>query len=279
MTYLTRYKEVQGKRRAMEAAVAEAEANRGGESDDEGALLPSTTTLTTARATPLGVSGLSAYTSTSTITGRGGSSSSDSSSNSSIAASTVGGRAGRGGSGGRRAETKRAKAERRGRRRGLRAGGAHEEEGLATLLVSLRPSDDALSSAGQLSELLVMLGHEQDAAALQVAMAELASSSSAAGDFVAASPPKVVESERQGRDKEKKEERLRAAVEVGRASPDGDDVERDFGFGQRRGRFWGVLWVGPRFEQERSGGRRRGRTKTTAEACSLDDDEKEKNKN
>ena len=203
VTYLGRYREVQGKRRAMEAAFAEAEANRGGESDDDGAAAAEHD-FDDGASDASGVSGLSAYTSTSTITGRGGSSPSDSSSNSSISASTVGGRAGRGGSGGRRAETKRAKAERRGRRRGLRAGGAHEEEGLAALLVYLRPSDDALSSAGQLSELLVMLGHEQDAAALQVAMAELASSSSAAGEFVAASPPKVVESETKDKEKKKK---------------------------------------------------------------------------
>jgi len=201
VTYLARYKEVQSKRRAMEAAVAEAEANRRDSDADED--FERQNDFDDAASDASGVSGLSAYTSTSTVTQRNGSSSSSDSS-SSIAASTVGGRAGRW-SGGRRAETKRSKAERRGRRRALRAGGEHEEEGLATLLLSLKPSDDALSSAGQLAELLVMLGHEQDAAALQVALAELVSSSSAATDFVSSNPPKVVESEAEQRKREKEE--------------------------------------------------------------------------
>ena len=205
VTYLERYREVQSKRRAMEAALAEAEANNRGESGNDGEQQQND--FDDGASDASGVSGLSAYTSTSTVTQRNGSSSDSSSSSSSIAASTVGGRAGRGGAGGRRAETKHAKAERRGRRRGLRAGGAHEEEGLATLLVSLKPSDDALSSAGQLAELLVMLGHEQDAAALQVALTELASASLVASEFVAANPPKIVESDaeqrRNKRDKKK----------------------------------------------------------------------------
>ena len=210
MTYLERYREVQGKRREMEAALAEAEANRGGESDDD----HDDADFDDGASDASGVSGLSAYTSTSTVTHRnGGSSSSDSSSSSSlIAASTVGGRAGRRGSEGRRAETRRSKAEKRGRRRGLRAGGVHEEEGLAALLVALRPSDDALSSAGQLSELLVMLGHERDAAALQAALAELAASSSAAGEFVVANPPKIVESEAEQRRNAKKDKEKRGVA-------------------------------------------------------------------
>ena len=82
----------------------------------------------------------------------------------------------------------------------------------AALLVALRPSDDALSSAGQLSELLVMLGHERDAAALQAALAELAASSSAAGEFVVANPPKIVESEAEQRRNAKKDKEKRGVA-------------------------------------------------------------------
>ena len=59
-----------------------------------------------------------------------------------------------------------------------------------------------------------MLGHEQDAAALQVALAELTSSSSAASEFVAANPPKIVESEasEQKKNKEDKEKKTKSVA-------------------------------------------------------------------
>ena len=112
-----------------------------------------------------GVSGFSAYTDR---TLGAGTVATDASSKTSLSASTVGGR---------RAK-KPTRAERRGKKAGagLRAGGPTEERDLAIHLASGGVASEllavgALEHVGELSELLVVLGHADDAAKLQGAVA------------------------------------------------------------------------------------------------------------
>ena len=110
-----------------------------------------------------GVSGFSAYTDRTL-----GAATATTATGTSLSASTVGGRKAK----------KPTRAERRGKRAGagLRAGGPTEERDLANHLASGGVAGDllavgALERVGELSELLVVLGHADDAAKLQSAVA------------------------------------------------------------------------------------------------------------
>jgi elongator complex protein 1 len=111
-----------------------------------------------------GVSGFSAYTDRTL----GAATATTNQTGTSRSASTVGGRVGK---------KKPTRAERRGKKAGagLRAGGPTEERDLANHLASGGVAGDllapgALEHVGELSELLVVLGHAEDAATLQGAV-------------------------------------------------------------------------------------------------------------
>ena len=110
-----------------------------------------------------GMSGFSAYTDRTL-----GAQTTTTASGTSLSASTIGGR---------KANKKPSRKERRGKKAtGLRAGGPTEEKDLAMHLANGGVCSDllaagALENVGELSELLVVLGHDSDAAKLQSAVA------------------------------------------------------------------------------------------------------------
>ena len=58
----------------------------------------------------------------------------------------------------------------------IRQGSPEEEAALAAHIAALAPTRAALAALGELSEVLVLLGHTQDARVLQAAMAALLAS-------------------------------------------------------------------------------------------------------
>jgi elongator complex protein 1 len=155
--YLTRLRDLRHRREAMRRAIdAGAEAWRGGalgggDDDDAASEAPSLAS---------GVSGMSAYTDRTT-----GAQTATSHARSGVP-STQGGR-------------KPTRKQRRGKKAGagLRAGGPTEERDLAAHLASGAVDGSigaptALETIGELTELLVSLGHAEDAAALQRAVSE-----------------------------------------------------------------------------------------------------------
>ena len=155
--YLTRLRDLRHRREAMRRAIdAGAEAWRGGalgggDDDDAASEAPSLAS---------GVSGMSAYTDRTT-----GAQTATSHARSGVP-STQGGR-------------KPTRKQRRGKKAGagLRAGGPTEERDLAAHLASGAVAGSigaptALETIGELTELLVSLGHAEDAAALQRAVSE-----------------------------------------------------------------------------------------------------------
>ncbi|KAK9849951.1 hypothetical protein WJX84_009719 [Apatococcus fuscideae] len=158
--YLTRYKHVRQQRAALEAAMAD-EAEAGPEA------LPDDATDVDDAASM--VSGLSAYaastaaTSTAASTGR--------------PASTVGGR---------KPQRNRQKANKRMK---IKQGSPHEQVALAHHITSLAMSAEDCASIGQLTELLILLGHQQDAQLLQQRLSQLMAEQSEAAAWVAANPP------------------------------------------------------------------------------------------
>ncbi|GFR43049.1 hypothetical protein Agub_g4055, partial [Astrephomene gubernaculifera] len=106
------------------------------------------------------VSGLSVYTDATGAGGAGGAGSQAAASASSRAPSTVGGR---------KAHRQGKKLQKAGTR--IRAGSPLEEASLVSHVHSLAPRPAVLEEAGQLGELLVLLGHAGDAALLQRAVA------------------------------------------------------------------------------------------------------------
>ena len=157
--YRARYKDVQARRVAMQAAAGERD---GAADDDDGAASAAT-----------GITGLSAYTLASTMA-----LTAQSSSAASIAPSTVGGR------GGRKKRAAKPKARHR-----VRVGSSGEEAALAATLAAAAPTDHRLACVGALTEALVMLGHEDDARALQAAVSEAVAAAAAAADHVKTHPP------------------------------------------------------------------------------------------
>ncbi|KAF6250794.1 IKI3 family-domain-containing protein [Scenedesmus sp. NREL 46B-D3] len=165
--YSARLKEVRGRRLAMEAALAAAEAEAAGQAgpDDD---------LASEAGVSL-ISGLSVYTER---TGAGMTGFGSSIASSSRAASTVGGRKPL------RHEKKSAAKQKKGK---IRAGSPGEEAALGEHLVTLAPPKHALEEAGQLAELLVMLQHVGDATKLQQRVAQWQAAAAAAVEEVATS--------------------------------------------------------------------------------------------
>ena len=193
--YLGRYQGVQARREALDVAIgpdgaasARARGGGGGGSceSDTGAVAADEGGSDAGSGWGSNLSALSAYTTTSTVAGG----LAPSSAASTAPPSTTGGRpalrGGNGGGGGAKKKKKPSKAARR-----LRAGGAAEEAGLAELLTSLAPSAATLTSTGELAELLILLGHEDDARLLQAALADLVAAAAAAAEHLAAHPPRV----------------------------------------------------------------------------------------
>ena len=181
--YLERLRKLRQRREALEKALGDEKGGDGAdaalgtsggafgrpgtqrERDDDGASEISVASTVSVSTLASGVSGFSAYTDR---TLGAGTVATDASSKTSLSASTVGGR---------RAK-KPTRAERRGKKAGagLRAGGPTEERDLAIHLASGGVASEllavgALEHVGELSELLVVLGHADDAAKLQGAVA------------------------------------------------------------------------------------------------------------
>ena len=72
----------------------------------------------------------------------------------------------------------------------IREGSPEEEQQLAGHLLSLAPTEGACAEAGQLCELLVLLGHEPDARLLQQRMAALVAATQEVGQDLLAHPPR-----------------------------------------------------------------------------------------
>ena len=168
--YLERVRALRQRREALEKALKPSGVDGGvggafgrpgtrRDDDDDGASDTAASVSTLAS----GVSGFSAYTDRTA-----GAATATTATGTSLSASTVGGRKAK----------KPTRAERRGKRAGagLRAGGPTEERDLANHLASGGVAGDllavgALERVGELSELLVVLGHADDAAKLQSAVA------------------------------------------------------------------------------------------------------------
>ncbi|KAA6419594.1 MAG: elongator complex 1-like [Trebouxia sp. A1-2] len=163
--YLTRLKEVRHKRSAMQAALA---------ADDEEAQPSGRDFDDTASEASSAVSGMSAYqgsttTGTSSVTGSSG-----------RPASTVGGK---------RPHKRKQKKDKSGR---IRQGSPEEERALGQHIAALAPSTKQLTEAGQLAELLTLLGHEADARVLQQQLSSLVTEQQAAQQFITDNPPPEV---------------------------------------------------------------------------------------
>ncbi|KAL3149903.1 hypothetical protein ABBQ38_013268 [Trebouxia sp. C0009 RCD-2024] len=160
--YLARLQEVRHKRSAMEAALAaeEDEAQPSGHDFDD-----------TASEASSAVSGMSAY-GGSTTTG----------------ATSVTGSSGRPAStvGGKKPYKRKQRKDKKGR---IRQGSPEEERALGQHITALAPSPKQLSEAGQLAELLTLLGHEADARVLQQQLSNLVSEQQAAQQYVTDNPP------------------------------------------------------------------------------------------
>ncbi|GLI58497.1 hypothetical protein VaNZ11_000228 [Volvox africanus] len=167
--YIQRLKDVRARRLAMTAAVAAAEEDGAahGMADD---LLSDVVSL---------VSGLSIYTDA-TAQGHGGSMVASGFSASSRAPSTVGGR---------KAHRQGKKLQKAGTR--IRQGSPLEEASLVSHVHGLAPRAVVLEQAGQLGELLVVLGHQEDARTLQRAIASWQAAYQEAREDMAANPVPV----------------------------------------------------------------------------------------
>ncbi|KAK9859824.1 hypothetical protein WJX84_001803 [Apatococcus fuscideae] len=166
--YLTRYKHVRQQHAALEAAMADV-----GEAGHS--VMPDDATEVDDAASM--VSGLSAYaastaaTSTAASTGR--------------PASTVGGR---------KPQRNKQKANKRMK---IKQGSPHEQVALAHHITSLAVSPEDCNSSSQLTELLILLGHQQDAQLLQQRLSQLIAQQSEAAAWVAANPPSSQDQQQQ----------------------------------------------------------------------------------
>eukprot|EP00887_Chlorella_sp_A99_P002271 scaffold10.g2271.t1 len=160
--YWARLRELRQRRAAIAAAVAAEDAGAGARDADDDLTSEATSQL----------SALSIYTDA-THTALPGSSALGS-----TLASTVGGK--------RRKSGRPRKSKSNVR---VRQGSPQEEKMLGEHLLGLAPTGAAFAQAGQLAELLVLLGHEADAALLQRQLAALIAEQSAAAADVLAHPP------------------------------------------------------------------------------------------
>ena len=64
----------------------------------------------------------------------------------------------------------------------IRQGSPQEEEALVSHIISLIPTAQTCSEVGQLTELLILLGHEADARRLQALLSETIAQQKAAAD-------------------------------------------------------------------------------------------------
>lgn len=166
--YWDRLKELRQRREAMIAAIEFADGHHvaaGNHFGDVDALASEAASV---------VSGLSVYTDATRV---GSGSFSTSAGGSGVSVTTVGGR--------RRSGT----SSKTARRRKIRQGSPEEEAELGRLLLGLAPLPAVLTEAGELTELLVMLGHEQDAAEVQRALKALTDAHREAVDDLLAHPP------------------------------------------------------------------------------------------
>ncbi|KAI8469194.1 MAG: IKI3 family-domain-containing protein [Monoraphidium minutum] len=166
--YLSRVRDVRGRRLALNAALladgdgAGLAGGGGGHCDDGDAVSEAPSIL----------SGFSIYTDA-TAAPPGGSAASGS--GASAAPSTLGGR---------KAAPKRQKRPKPGRK--IKAGSPEEERALREHLAGLGPPDHSLEEAGQITELLCVLGHAEDGRRLQQAVAAWqAEHAAAAGELAA----------------------------------------------------------------------------------------------
>ncbi|KAG2485392.1 hypothetical protein HYH03_015878 [Edaphochlamys debaryana] len=169
--YAQRLVDVRSRREAMAAALAAADDEAGGAGPDYDAQSDFGSMVS-------GVTGLSVYTDATTAAASGVPGSSAAPSSASRAPSTVGGR---------KAHRQEKKSKKGGSR--IRQGSALEEASLVSHLHSLAPRPSALSEAGQLLELLVLLGHAGDARTLQRALAGWQAAYQEAAADIAAHPP------------------------------------------------------------------------------------------
>lgn len=161
LKYWARLKELREKRKNMEAVLTAADADAPALDFDAQSDRMSL------------VSGMSIYTNSSTIAGTG------TATTTVTAPSTVGGKK-------REAPRKRHKHPKGNK---IRAGTPFEEKNLAEHILSLAPPPALLAQAGQLAELLCLLGHVGDAHVLQVAVSSLGSLQSEATKDILQNPP------------------------------------------------------------------------------------------
>ena len=168
--YWSRLKELREKRVMMEIAVEAAGAGVGVGDEMDVDMDGQSDVISLA-------SGLSVYTDSSTRAGTTVTGSSN------VSASTIGGRQAR-----KQQKKKRGNKQKRGSK--IRAGGPEEEAQLAQHIISLAPTTALLTEVGQLTELLCVLGHDDDARVLQQTMGRLtAVHSEAAQDILNNQPP------------------------------------------------------------------------------------------
>lgn len=166
--YWSRLKELREKRVMMEIAVEAAGVGVGDEMDVDMDGQSDVISL---------ASGLSVYTDSSTRAGTTVTGSSN------VSASTIGGRQAM-----KQQKKKRGNKQKRGSK--IRAGSPEEEAQLAQHIISLAPTTALLTEVGQLTELLCVLGHDDDARVLQQTMGRLtAVHAEAAQDILNNQPP------------------------------------------------------------------------------------------
>lgn len=166
--YWSRLKELREKRVMMEIAV---EAAGGGVGDEMDVDIDGQSDVISL------ASGLSVYTDSSTRAGTTATGSSN------VSASTIGGRQAN-----KQQKKKRGPKQKRGSK--IRAGGPEEEAQLAQHIISLAPTTALLTEVGQLTELLCVLGHDDDARVLQQTLGRLSAvHAEAAQDILNNQPP------------------------------------------------------------------------------------------
>lgn len=167
--YWARLRQLRQRRDAWQAALAAADEESGLPSRQQQEIDGLDDTASVADSL---VSGLSMYTDH-THTGN------TSVASSSSLASTVGGK--------KKVKTKKRNKSQGGR---IRAGSPQEEEQLAQHVLGLAPSAATCAEVCQLAELLVLLGHQPDAALLQQRLAALVQEQGAAAADILAHPPR-----------------------------------------------------------------------------------------
>ncbi|CAD7702171.1 unnamed protein product [Ostreobium quekettii] len=157
--YFERLKDVRAKRIAMEAVVGETGDTLAGALEDRDGAGEDAST----------VAGMSMYTDR-TAAGT------TVASTASVSALTVGGR-----------KPQRRKGKNKGLK--IRQGSPEEEATLCAHLINLCPTRQMCEEVGQLTELLILLGHERDARVLQQSLGALVSAQQRAADDIAQNPP------------------------------------------------------------------------------------------